>query len=338
MEAKKTVTVVLVFFVFVVMIIFFSTYSLESNNNIYEDFVFDNYTYIIEGRFLLENENNISVTDYVYVSLPQNSTFQKSYILYIDPKPIRYTVDEDGNKYAVVVINAEPGERTWIRVKYIVTVSGYTINFDEKKAIWPRLDLAKRFTGSTGYWDVYNVTLIKLAYKVAYSDNPLVVARKIAEWVVPRISYFVNMGRYGSDHAIVEKFGSYYIVGDCVEVADIYVTFARILGLPSRTAYGILLFSHREKQWLNLSEVEKEGNEILTHWGGHMWPQVYIPPWGWIDVDMLDGMRVNVGIYSNRHILFGVEETKYYGSSLTSSCIPSYLTLQYVEYDYRGED
>ncbi len=301
------------------------------------DFSFTRETYILEGRFLLVNENNVTVHDYVYVALPQNTTFQKSYVLYMDPKPIRYMTDEDGNRYAVVIIDAKPREKAWIRVRYRVEVSGYVLYADEAKARWPSLDIEKRFTRSTGYWDVYNETLIRLAYGEMYADNPVTVARNIADWVVKRVAYSVNMGRYGSDHALVQRYGYYQIRGDCVEVADVYVTFARILGLPARTAYGFLLTSHNQKMWLNMSTVDKEGNALLSHWGGHMWPQVYIPPWGWIDVDMLDGMEPNFGIYSERHVLFGVEETKYYGTSLTSSCVPSYMTLQYVEYTFKGE-
>ncbi len=300
------------------------------------DFSFTNETYIIEGRFLLVNRNNVSVHDYVYVALPQNTTFQKSYVLYIKPAPIRYMTDEDGNRYAVTVIDAKPGEKAWIHVKYRVEVSGYVLYADEDRARWPSFDMVKRYTVSTGYWDVYNETLIRLAYQVGYADNPVTTARKLAEWVVGRVAYYVNMGRYGSDHAVVYRYGRYQIVGDCVEVADVYVTLARILGLPARTAYGFLLTSHSQKMWLNMSTLGKEGEGLLSHWGGHMWPQVYVPPWGWIDVDMLDGMQPNFGIFSERHVLFGVEETKYYGTSLTSSCVPSYMTLQYVEYNFRG--
>lgn len=301
------------------------------------DFSFTNETYLIEGRFLLVNENNVTVNDYVYVSLPQNTTFQRSYVLSIEPRPIRYDTDEDGNRYAVVLVTAKPGEKIWIHVRFRVRVSGYVLYADEDRARWPSFTIEKKYTTSTGYWDIYNETLIDIAYSKMYSDNPVTAARNIADWIVPRVAYSVNMGRYGSDHALIYRYGRYEITGDCVEVADMYVTFARILGLPARTAYGFLLMKHTQKMWLNMSTVNKEGESLLSHWGGHMWPQVYVAPWGWVDVDMLDGMAPNFGIYSERHILFGVEETKYYGTALTSSCVPSYMTLQYVEYTFKGE-
>lgn len=302
-------------------------------------FVTGKVTYRITGGFLLKNENNVSVNDYVYVALPQNTTFQKSYVVSINPKPLRFVVDEDGNTYAVVLVRAEPGRKYWVNVSYVVVVYSYQIDESASKGDWPPLSFVRRYTVSSGYWNVYNVTLIRLAREVAFAQTPLSTVKKLASWVeqANRGNYRVSFGRAGSDHAVTYGYRGYAITGDCVEVADVFVTMARILGVPARTAFGILL-TDSERMWLNFSTIEAEGENILTHWGGHMWPQVYVEPYGWIDVDMLDGMAPNVGVYSARHILFGVEETKYYGSSLSSSAIPSYLTLEYVEYYFgRGD-
>lgn len=293
--------------------------------------------YQVRARFLLVNNNNFTVTDYVYVSLPQNTTFQTSRVVSMNPPPIQFLRDDDGNLYTVVQIVAEPGARVWINATYVVEVKAYSINEEKHSGEWPPLDLVRKYTSSTGYWNIYNDTLIELAYKTAFADKPLEIAKKLAEWVVRKVNYKVNFGRLGSDHA-VSWWWDYSIIGDCVEVADVYVTMARILGLPARTAYGFLLEDYRDIYWLNMTTMEREGDRILEHWGGHMWPQVYVIPFGWIDVDMLDGLQPNVGIYSARHIILGVEETKYYGSGLSSGCVPSYLALQYVDYTFEGEE
>lgn len=294
-----------------------------------------NVTYVLVGRFLLVNRANSTVRDYVYVPLPQNTTFQRSYVVSMDPPPLRYAVDEDGNAYAVVLVEVEPGSSVWLKTEYRVSVAGYRIVSTPRA--WPPLDAVKRYTSSSGYWNIYNETLISLAYRVAYADAPYDAARRLAEWVVGRVSYRVQFSRMGSDHAVVRRLLDYAIVGDCVEVADVYVTMARILGLPARTAYGLLLAERSGRMWLNMTTLIEEGDRLIEHWGGHMWPQVYFAGIGWVDVDMLDGMRANVGVYSERHVVFGFEETKYFGSALSSVCVPSYLTLEYAEYEYRGE-
>lgn len=293
--------------------------------------------YTITGGFLLKNDYNTTIRDYVYVSVPQNTSYQQSFVVSMNPAPIRYVVDEDGNTYAVVFIEAAPGRKYWINVTYRVTVYSYHIDESAHKGAWPPFGLVRKYTTTSGYWDIYNLTLIEIAREVASANTPLETVTKLAKWVVQRVNYQVYMGRAGSDHALTRTWRGYAITGDCVEVADVYVTLARILGIPSRTAFGIILEKYNQDMWLNFSTIETEGENLLRHWGGHMWPQVYVDPYGWIDVDMLDGLVPNVGIYSARHILFGVEETKYYGSSLSSTAIPSYLTLEYVEYHFRGE-
>ncbi len=292
--------------------------------------------YEVTGRFILVNRHNVTLSDFVYIALPQNTTYQEGYIVRVEPPLLRLVKDEDGNVLGVVKVSAEPGEKVVVNVAYRVVVKGYRIRAELARGEWPSLSVVERYTSKTAYWNTYNLTLVELAYRVAYADSPLDTAAKLASWVLPRVSYRVHLGRAGSDRALVRAFGGYAIQGDCVEVADVYVTMARALGLPARTAYGVLLTSYSQRMWLNMTTVAEEGEALLQHWGGHMWPQVYIPPYGWVDVDMLDGMSPNVGVYSARHIVFGVEETKYYGSALTSSCIPSYLDLEYVEYEFRG--
>ena len=292
--------------------------------------------YGVRGRFVLVNRHNVTLNDFVYIALPQNTSFQESYVVRVEPPLLRLVRDEDGNVMGVVRVVAKPGEKVAVDVEYRVVVRGYRIRVDLTRGEWPPLSVAERYTSKTAYWNTYNLTLVGLAYSAAYADSPLETASRLASWVLPRISYTVNLGRAGSDRALIRTFGGYAVRGDCVEVADVYVTMARALGLPARTAYGVLLTSYSQRMWLNMSTVGEEGEALLQHWGGHMWPQVYIPPYGWVDVDMLDGMSPNVGVYSARHIVFGVEETKYYGSALTSSCIPSYLDLEYVEYEFRG--
>lgn len=294
--------------------------------------------YEIQGYFILVNKHNVTINDFVYIAIPQNTTNQESYVVRIEPMPLKYVRDEDRNVFAVVRVAALPSEKVRVDVHFRVRVTGYSVRFSTAPpGTWPPRDIVAKYTGKTLYWNTYNVTLVNLAYKVGFADTPLSSATKLAVWLIPRIKYQVNLGRAGSDHALHRgAYGEYFVQGDCVEVADVYVTMARALGLPARTAYGFLLTSYSQRMWLNMSTVREEGEGILRHWGGHMWPQVYIPPLGWIDVDMLDGMQPNVGSLSARHVIFGFEETKYYGAALTSSCIPSYLALEYVEYVFEG--
>ncbi|HDI75370.1 MAG: hypothetical protein DRJ52_06730 [Thermoprotei archaeon] len=294
--------------------------------------VFYNITYTIKAKYLVVNRYKITMKDYVYIALPRNTTYQYSRLVSMNPKPIKIDKDDDGNVFAVVIVEAKPGEKIWIEAVYSVRVSGYKIFFNVNESLWPEYPVVRKLTSKTNFWNTENEEIINLAYRIKKGDTPLEVALSVAKWVRRHMSYQVIGYRLGSDRALVRTFmGDYIIQGDCTEIADVYVTLMRILGVPARTVFGILLTEHKSKLWINMTTAHREGIELIKHWGGHMWSQVYLPPWGWVDVEMLEELRVKLGEYSNYHIIFGIEETKYYGTSLGGFCIPSYLYLEYIE-------
>lgn len=306
-------------------------YNREKSEIVYKKVV-----YIINAKYKVINHYKIPMSDYVYITLPRNTTYQKAYLLSMNPKPIRIRYDEDGNVVAVVFVKVNPGEAKWIYATYKVEVIGYKIFFNSKESKWPPPQLVEKYTRRTALWDTENKTLIKLAYSICKGLVPVDIATDLAKWVRKHLQYAIFNYRLGSDRAVHSTlFGKYYILGDCVEVADVYVTLARIMGIPSRTVFGIILTNGKMKQWLNFTTITSEGINILKHWGGHMWVQVYLPPWGWVDIELIGEKELKIGDYTPIHIIFGIEETKYYGTTIANLCIPSYLTLEYIELDFK---
>ena len=295
-----------------------------------------NESILMYEKLILRNELRRRVVDYVYIVVPRNTSFQKCYIKELKPGIFELRVDEDGNTFAVVRMEAEPGERVVIEAAFRIVKAEYKVLWENVKTAWPRLDDARRLSGPTAVWNVDNSTLRDLAELYGAGDEPLEVVRGLAEWIKAHLDYRVLGTRLGSDHAILRIGGSLVVRGDCVEVCDVLVTLARIRGIPARAAFGFLLSYRDERMWLNFTR--EEGEELLSHWGGHMWPQVLIEPLGWIDVELLEGGEVKVGDYSWRHVLLGVEETRYYGTTLSNFCIPGSLTLEYVEVSFRSEE
>lgn len=300
------------------------------------EIAFYNYTYSIEERFLLKNELNRTVGEFVYLSVPRNMSNVRSRVISIEPEPVRLEVDDEGNVFALVRVEVEPGGEVWIRASFTVEVSGYKIELAEEDARWPPLEMASLYTERTVYWDVENETLRELAYEIAYAESPLECVEKITRWISDSLEYEVLGTRLGSDRALVYRGGRLVVRGDCVEVADVFVTLARILGIPARTVYGFMLRSYEERDWLNLTTRE-DWRELLRHWSGHMWIQVYIPPWGWIDVELLETPgSPRIGYLTPLHVPYGVEGRTFYGTGLHSLCISSYLELEYIEVKFRG--
>ncbi|RLF05318.1 MAG: hypothetical protein DRK00_04720 [Thermoprotei archaeon] len=294
-----------------------------------------NETLSMNETVVLANRLERRVVDYVYLVIPMNTSFQKCYIIYMSPERYQLRKDEDGNVFAVFRIEAEPGERVTIKAVFRIEKAEYRVLWDRVSVRWPSLSTAIELTGATAMWDVKNETLRIIAEEYGVGDTPLDVVTSLAQWVKEHLEYQVLGVRLGSDHAVVERGGRLVVRGDCVEVCDVFVTLARIRGIPARAAFGFLLTSRSERMWLNFT-VREEGKELLLHWGGHMWPQVLIEPVGWIDVELLEGGDVKVGDYSWRHVLLGVEETRYYGTALSNFCIPGSLTLEYVEVIFGG--
>jgi len=294
-----------------------------------------NETVVMDEMVVLRNRLERRVVDYVYLVVPMNTSFQKCYIVSMEPREYQLRRDEDGNVFAVFRIEAEPGERVTIRAVYRIEKAEYRVLWDRVNARWPPLEVAVELTGPTAMWDTYNETLRAIAEEHGAGATPLDVVVGLAQWIKEHLEYRVLGVRLGSDHAVVESGGRLKVRGDCVEVCDVFVTLARIRGIPARAAFGFLLTSRSERMWLNFTARE-EGEELLSHWGGHMWPQVLIEPVGWVDVELLEGGSIKVGDYSWRHVLLGVEETRYYGTALSNFCIPGSLTLEYVEVSFSG--
>ena len=292
------------------------------------------FNYTVKESVLVENKNNRTVNETVYVAIPQNSTYQTSYMISFVPAPILIR-DNNNNTMAYLSFSMKPGERKWVNSTFKVVVKSYKIDFDYSIAKWPSLEMAEKYTGKTRYWDTYNSTLIDFLRSVARDDNPVSISQKIAEKLASMIDYVPLPVRLGSDRSLIYEGGKMVLRGDCSEVADVYITLARIAGVPARMAFGFLLENmSRTIYWMR---TEENLTEALPHWGGHAWSQVYLRPWGWVDVELLEGFKPKLGDYSWRHVIYGTESTKFSGSELENFVLSSFSDVIYVRFEFTGE-
>ncbi len=296
------------------------------------DIVRSAVNYTVKEAVLLQNDLNITINETVYLAVPQNTTHQKAVLLCFNEK-YKLIRDEDGNAMILTQFEMFPHEKRWINSTFKVTVYSYRITFSNCYR-WPNFTLVKEYTTRTRYWDTENKTIIKLTKDVVDGANdPVEVAERIAKWLSSRIEYRVLPIRTGSDRSLFIKNGRVILIGDCSEVSDVYVTMARIAGLPARVAFGMLLENRsRTFYWINASQ----GGSFEQHWGGHAWSQVYIPRWGWVDVELLEGFLPKVGDYSWRHIVYGFEAKKFAGSAIEEFVLPSFSQLRYVSFTFTG--
>ena len=59
--------------------------------------IFSNITYIIRAKYKLINKYKIAMNDYVYITIPRNTTYQYSILVSMNPKYVKLQKDNDGN-------------------------------------------------------------------------------------------------------------------------------------------------------------------------------------------------------------------------------------------------
>lgn len=289
-----------------------------------------NYTYLVRQSFLLENPFNDTVSQLVYVSVPINASTQWSRLTSSNWNPLRISTDGDGNPILNYNITVPGGGSTWLNETFEVKVERYKLQITG--APWANSSVVENKTGSKMFWPVENKTYVSIAKQIAYSSaDPMAASSAIGKWILDRLNYTI-MPRLGGEHALVLKNNKLVLRGDCQEVADVFVTLARALGIRARVAGGMLLFSHDETMWAISTP---SGVQTSDNWGGHAWPQIYVEPVGWIDVELLEGPSVKVGDFSEAHVKYSFEEKTFTGSTLTSYCLSGLLDIQGMYFAFR---
>lgn len=106
--------------------------------------------------------------------------------------------------------------------------------------------------------------------------NPLVLARRIHEWIATNTIY-----QYAREYSTLDNISGYTAArraGDCGQHGMLFIALCRMCGIPARWATG----------W---EQFEAKGNNM------HDWCEIGVEPWGWIPVD--PDMAVNFTQHSD---------------------------------------
>jgi len=199
--------------------------------------------------------------------------------------------DTDGNPIAVLqfpVTQLTPGDNITFTTTY---------NVVSKPRLLPSIaevfsgvlqnistDLRDQYTKEEGPWLVSNSTLRVLAHDivgaVGNETKVLTIVRKLVAWIHSNIAYPHPMHEVPlyANETLTEG------EGDCDDQAILLITLSRILGIPAYLQVGSIYMPTIE-------------NDTSTYWQGHVrevakkigwhgWAMVYVPPWGWLPVDL----------------------------------------------------
>jgi len=219
--------------------------------------------YSFQYKYELDNTDTIRLR--ATVTLPPDYKNQRIYFTEIDPLPERTFKDQDGNYIAEYLI--DPGEAYDVLVKGFSVVQAMNTSTDIEQDV----DLVYYLQADT-FWQVDNAEIKSLAGElVAGKENDKEKGKAIYDYVSSELSYSQAAlsdpfrGRLGAEQVLLAKDNAI-----CQEYADLFVTLARVAGIPARLVAGY-----------TSSDTGYELPENTLH----AWAEFHTEDEGWISVD-----------------------------------------------------
>jgi len=260
--------------------------------------------YYYRLRISLVNKGSSSYTptleDRLFLIFPNTST-QKTYIYETDPGVKRFLTDEDGNLFAELDFPEaiEQGGNITATIIIMVNISSRClpeISVDSSGSLSDIPVWLANYTVSSGAWryrDEGFKHIADLAAQIKGNDtNILRIISKMVEFIGDRVKYpegeELRPPQYPNQTLpSTGETGR----GDCDDQSALLVTMLRSVGIPSYLQTGGVissLYSVNGETW--------DGHLTLVSRGigWHGWVEAYVPPWGWLPVD------ITYGYYSNR--------------------------------------
>ncbi len=221
------------------------------------------------------------------ISLFMNNTWQTVYLISHSYPLETMKNDEDGNPIVALLFpksELKPGENMSYTVAYYVVSKHRQLPsiVEEKSETIEDIptSLSEIYCREEGPWLVYNPVLQELAYNIAKNETRvLTVIKKFVAWINQNITYAVHEVPMYPNETYVER------SGDCDDKAVLFATLCRIYGIPAYVQIGCI---YLPKRMPPLSETSWEGHvtNVLKQIGWHGWAITYVPPWGWLPVDL----------------------------------------------------
>jgi len=271
------------------------------------------------------------------ISLFMNNTWQ-TVELVNSTFPMETKKDEDGNSVAVLQfpnLTLIPGKNVNFTVWYHIvskprTISDISENESGNLTNIPS-NIVDEYTREEGPWQTSNPTLKTLALFIKGSETKvLTIIKNFIDWMKDpqHMKYPSSQTRHENPYYPNETYARKE--GDCDDQAMLLITLCRIVKIPSYLQVGsIYLPDHFD----NASFWDGRVSLVERRIGWHGWAVVYVPPWGWLPVDLtyvrensadpLSSIRSGAVTGQDTIQFMNVTHTDYVASSLESR---SFLT------------
>jgi hypothetical protein len=190
--------------------------------------------------------------------------------------------DVDGNDLAVFQFDSSllPGENVSDYVVYHICSKPRSIpnlGYGESGTLSQiPADLQEEYCSGQGFWMTNDSQIRTRAFSIAGTETQvLMIVAKLVSWIWSNINYKSHDPTlYPNETLALHE-------GDCDEQAILLGTFCRVLGIPTYLQVGCV-FIPGDSSSSDSGRVHYVEEQI----GWHGWAVVYIPPWGWLPVDL----------------------------------------------------
>ena len=193
------------------------------------------------------------------------------------PTPVSTFYDESGNlRVKFRISSVGPGQSATVAVSYLVRLSlRPTVNDSFNGGLGDIPPEYLRYTSADKYWEVDDANIRSLSRSLTEGENSVLnKVRAIYDYVVNNIEYDdakfqlilsgQNPGRYGALRTL--NLGR----GVCEDISDLFIALCRASGIPAIGVNGLVYIGD---------------GVALRGEVAHTWVRVYIPGYGWLDVD-----------------------------------------------------
>jgi len=285
---KKTVSLILSLLLLTTIILHWNLYAVGEEATFAErEFVIkSNVKFTASARAWNFTEEDKEI------SLYMNTSWQTVTVINSSHSFESVKVDEDGNKIALLDLPPiEQGQSTEYTVFYQVVSKPRNLPDIDENAALNLTDIPSNLTatylGNSELWMTNNATLRELAETLKGNEtNVLMIIENFVDWIwggnIDYASHETPL--YPNETLTSQK-------GDCDDQAILLISLCRIVGIPAYLQIGNIY----------MPQVD---NETSTGWNGHVetiqnrigwhgWAMIYVPPWGWLPVDLTYSSRSN---------------------------------------------
>ena len=220
------------------------------------------------------------------ISLFMNNTWQTVFLIDHSHRLESIGEDDDGNSIAVLDFqrHLQPGES----VSYSVSCNAFSkprmipdLNENESGQLEDIPEnLREEFCISQPPFLVEDEEIREAARAIAGNETRvLTIIKEFVKWIWENIQYPSQRHEhpYYPNETLKKK------EGDCDDQAILFATFCRVYGIPSFIQAGCI---YLPDFYANVTTWEDHISDELRRIGWHGWSMAYVPPWGWLPIDL----------------------------------------------------